>query len=300
MAGPRMAPYLLPYLAGRPVNLHRFPDGVDRPGFWQKEVPDHAPDWVRRWHHVEAAPGETRWYAVLDHPAALVWAANYGAIELYPWTSRLPEIREPTWALIDIDPVPRTGFDDVLVLARLYRAALEHLQVRAAPKVTGQRGLQIWVPIEPGYSFVLGMAHRPATRPGPTRLHPERDQHPTTSPPRVTRSPSWSASRNHSRPCERRGRQAGRCHLPDLSAVTWRRAGRTPARRSGRLTPHRVRQRCGAADGATQAWRAHPGGVMRADRFPAGGPAGDRSWRLCRSFGRSGRPGLTGSRPRRR
>ncbi|MBP2370663.1 non-homologous end-joining DNA ligase [Pseudonocardia parietis] len=148
-----MAPHLLPYLAGRPVNLHRYPDGVDRPGFWQKEVPEHAPDWVRRWHNVDADPGETRCYAVLDHVAALVWAANYGAVELHPWTSRLPDVRQPTWALIDIDPGSRTGFDDVLVLARLYRTALQHLDLAAAPKVTGQRGIQIWVPIEPGYTF---------------------------------------------------------------------------------------------------------------------------------------------------
>ncbi|MBW0101345.1 DNA polymerase ligase N-terminal domain-containing protein, partial [Pseudonocardia sp. KRD291] len=149
----RMSTFMLPYLAGRPVNLHRYPDGVDRSGFWQKEVPDHAPEWLRRWHNVDADPGETRCYAVLDHVASLVWAANYGAVELHPWTSSLPDVRQPDWALIDIDPGTRTGFEEVLVLARLYRTALEHLDVRAAPKVTGRRGVQIWVPIEPGYSF---------------------------------------------------------------------------------------------------------------------------------------------------
>ena len=125
----RVAPYLLPYLAGRPVNLNRFPDGVTRPGFWQKEVPDHAPGWLRRWHDPEADPDGTQHYFVLDSTAALVWMANYGAIELHPWTSRLPDVHQPTWALIDIDPGPAVGFADVLVLARLYRTALEHLQV---------------------------------------------------------------------------------------------------------------------------------------------------------------------------
>jgi bifunctional non-homologous end joining protein LigD len=149
----RVAPHLLPYLAGRPVNLHRYPDGVTRAGFWQKEVPGHAPEWLRRWHNPEAAPDETQHYFVLDRTSALVWMANYGAIELHPWTSRLPDVHRPTWALIDIDPGPAVGFDDVLVLARLYRAALEHLQVAAAPKVTGKRGVQIWVPIADGYTF---------------------------------------------------------------------------------------------------------------------------------------------------
>ncbi|GGS57456.1 DNA polymerase domain-containing protein [Actinokineospora fastidiosa] len=148
-----VAPYLLPYVEGRPVNTHRYPDGVDRPGFWHKEVPDHAPDWLTRWHNTEADADETQCYAVLDSVAALVWMANFGAIELHPWTSRLPDVHQPTWALIDIDPGESTTFADILDLARLYRAGLAHLGVDGMPKVTGQRGVQIWVPIRAGYTF---------------------------------------------------------------------------------------------------------------------------------------------------
>lgn len=148
-----IAPFMLPYLAGRPVNAHRFPDGITRPGFWQKEIPDYAPEWITRWRNVEAGPGETECYAVLDSVPALVWMAYYAAVELHPWTSRLPNVHEPTWALIDIDPGEQTTFAQILELARLYRTALEHLGVEAMPKVTGQRGVQIWVPVRPGYSF---------------------------------------------------------------------------------------------------------------------------------------------------
>ncbi|MGH3843435.1 MAG: DNA polymerase ligase N-terminal domain-containing protein [Pseudonocardiaceae bacterium] len=148
-----IAPLMLRYLADRPVNAHRFPNGVQRPGFWHKEVPDHAPQWLARWHNPEADSGKTQYYAVIDSVATLVWMANYAAVELHPWTSRLPEVHQPTWALIDIDPGPASSFDDVLVLARLYRVALEHLGVAAMPKITGQRGVQIWVPVRPGYSF---------------------------------------------------------------------------------------------------------------------------------------------------
>jgi bifunctional non-homologous end joining protein LigD len=148
-----IAPHMLPYLVGRPVNMHRYPDGVARPGFWQKEIPRHAPDWLPRWHNVEADPGETECYVVPDGVAALVWLANFGALELHPWTSRLPDVHQPSWALIDIDPGPRTSFADVLVLARLYRTALTHLGVAAAAKVTGRRGVQIWVPVRSGYTF---------------------------------------------------------------------------------------------------------------------------------------------------
>jgi bifunctional non-homologous end joining protein LigD len=148
-----IAPFMLPYLVDRPVNLHRYPDGVERPGFWHKEVPTYAPGWLTRWRNVEADPGETEWYAVIDSVPALVWMANHGAVELHAWTSRLPDVHQPTWALIDIDPGSRSTFDDVVVLARLYRTALEHLGVTAMPKVTGQRGIQIWVPIAAGYTF---------------------------------------------------------------------------------------------------------------------------------------------------
>jgi bifunctional non-homologous end joining protein LigD len=126
---------------------------VQRPGFWHKEVPSYAPPWLTRWHNAEADPGKTQCYAVIDSVAALAWMANYAAVELHPWTSALPDVHQPTWALIDIDPGPATSFDDVLVLARLYRVALEHLGVAAMPKVTGQRGVQIWVPVRAGYSF---------------------------------------------------------------------------------------------------------------------------------------------------
>lgn len=148
-----IAPVMLPYLAGRPLNTHRFPDGVDKQGFWHKEVPAHAPDWVRRWHYDDAEPSETQYYMVPDSVASLVWLANYAAIELHAWTSRADDMYHPTWALFDIDPGSKTSFDDILTLARLHRSALDHLGVDARPKVTGQRGIQIWVPIEPRYSY---------------------------------------------------------------------------------------------------------------------------------------------------
>ena len=148
-----IAPLLLPYLAGRPVNLHRYPEGVDRQGFWQQELPAGAPDWVTRWHDPEAGPDDAECRVVADSVATLAWLANLAAIELHPWTGRLPEPRRPAWALIDVDPGTKTTFAQVLVLARLFRAALQHLDVAGMPKVTGQGGIQIWVPVAPGYSY---------------------------------------------------------------------------------------------------------------------------------------------------
>jgi bifunctional non-homologous end joining protein LigD len=149
----QIAPTLLPYLSRRAINLHRYPNGVEGKGFWHKELPRHAPDWLPRWDNPDAAPDETQTYLVVDEPAALVWAANFGALEWHAWTSRVDRPHSPTYALIDLDPGERTSWDDVLTLARLHRAAFEHLEMVARPKMTGRRGIQIWVPISRGPDF---------------------------------------------------------------------------------------------------------------------------------------------------
>ena len=148
-----MAPAMLPYLAGRPVNLHRFPNGVDHPGFWHKAAPSHVPAWLTTWRNPQADRGEAERYLVLDAPAALAWVANYGAVEVHPWTSTADAPRQPTWAMFDIDPGTETTFAQVVELAKLHRVALDHLGVQAMPKVTGQRGIQIWVPVARGATF---------------------------------------------------------------------------------------------------------------------------------------------------
>jgi bifunctional non-homologous end joining protein LigD len=154
----RIAPVVLPYLEGRALNMHRFPGGAEAGGFWHKQLPDHAPDWVPRWENPEAEHGKTTTYLVADEPAALVWAANFGALEWHAWTSRTDQPDLPSYALIDIDAGSATTWDDVLVLARLHRTALEHLGVRAGIKVTGHTGIQIWVPVVRGPGFAATRA----------------------------------------------------------------------------------------------------------------------------------------------
>jgi bifunctional non-homologous end joining protein LigD len=148
----RIAPVALPYLTARPLNMNRFPGGAGTQGFWNKQLPEHAPDWLPRWHRPGRKAGEADTYLVVDEPAALVWAANYGALEWHAWTARADAPDRPTYVLIDIDPGTGTRWTDLLVLARLHRTALDHLGVRGQPKVTGQRGIQIWIPIRPGPS----------------------------------------------------------------------------------------------------------------------------------------------------
>ncbi|HET6560842.1 MAG TPA: non-homologous end-joining DNA ligase, partial [Marmoricola sp.] len=149
----QIAPTVVPYLTGRALNLRRHPNGAQTKGFWHKQRPDHAPEWVAGWDNEEAEPGQTSTYPVVDEPAALVWAAQFGALEWHPWTSRTDQPHRPTYALLDLDPGDTTSWEDVLVLARLHRTAFEHLDIRAYPKVTGRRGVQVWVPIRRGPTF---------------------------------------------------------------------------------------------------------------------------------------------------
>ena len=148
-----VAPTAVRYLGGRALNMRRHPNGARTKGFWHKERPDFAPPWVGAWDNPDADEGETRTYAVLDEPAALVWAAQFGVLEWHAWTSRTDQPQRPTYALVDLDPGTDTSWADLLVLARLHRDAFEHLQVSAFPKVTGSRGLQVWVPIARGPGF---------------------------------------------------------------------------------------------------------------------------------------------------
>ena len=152
----RIAPTMLRHLADRPLNLQRFPNGAGAPGFWQKDIPTTAPTWLTRWHET-GVDGRTdrdaNDHLIADRAATLCWLGNQASFEIHAWTGRLPEPWRPTFAYIDIDPGETTTLEETLVLARLYRTALGHLGVRGYPKTTGKRGIQIWIPIEPRYTF---------------------------------------------------------------------------------------------------------------------------------------------------
>ena len=153
----RIAPTMLPHLRDRPLNLQRFPNGAGAPGFWQKNLPGTSPKWLTRWHETGVDGREDRSandHLLADGVAALCWLGNQASFEIHAWTGKLPEPWRPTFAYIDIDPGEQTTWEETLVLARLYRAALEHLGVRGYPKTTGKRGIQVWIPIEHGrYDF---------------------------------------------------------------------------------------------------------------------------------------------------
>ena len=147
-----IAPTMIPYLDGHGLTVQRYPNGTEQKGFWQKDLPSHTPSWVTRWTYHHAAEG-SKDYPVVDSAATLAWLAQEAAMELHPWTSRIDAPDKPSYALIDVDPGPDTAWEELLTIARLYRTALEHLGVRGHPKVTGKRGIQVWIGIERGPGF---------------------------------------------------------------------------------------------------------------------------------------------------
>ena len=130
--------------------------GPARPGSGRRTSPTTAPTWLTRWHETGVdgrADRDANDHLIADRAATLCWLGNQASFEIHAWTGRLPEPWRPTFAYIDIDPGEATTWEETLVLARLYRTALGHLGVRGYPKTTGKRGIQIWIPIEPRYTF---------------------------------------------------------------------------------------------------------------------------------------------------
>jgi len=147
-----VAPYLLPHLRGRPVVLTRYPHGIGKKWFYQKDAPPGLPEWIPTWAD-RADDGRVIRYLRIEEPAALAYAANLGAIELHPWLSSCAAPDHPDWAVIDLDPAEGATFDDVLLVARLVRQILGEVQVQGFPKLSGATGIHIFCPPEPGTTY---------------------------------------------------------------------------------------------------------------------------------------------------
>ena len=148
-----VAPRMLPLIDGRPVTMQRFPDGIGRGGFLQKQVGRHFPDWIER---VTAPNRRTRQatvreevtYAVCRHPDDLAYLANQGCVTPHVWLSRTPDIHHPDQMVFDLDPAS----DDLGVLrlaASALRGLLEELGLASFLKSSGSRGLHVVVPLVP-------------------------------------------------------------------------------------------------------------------------------------------------------
>jgi len=146
----RVAPALLPHIAGRPLTLKRYPEGVDGEAFFQKNVTAHRPDWIRTApipSESSRGRGGTVTYLVVDDLAALIWAANLAGLELHVPQWRVPGIHRPDLLVFDLDPGAPANIVDCCRVAEDLRPLLEAEGLVPLAKTSGGKGLQLYTRI---------------------------------------------------------------------------------------------------------------------------------------------------------
>ncbi len=151
----RVAPAMIPHLAGRAVTLRRFPEGVDDldAAFFEKRCPKHRPQWVRT-ARVEAGPRAGKIdFCVCDSPPTLIWMAQLAAIELHPSLSLSRAPKRPTVLAFDLDPGAPADIVDCCRVGLRLRELFDHFGLRCFPKTSGSKGLQVYVPLNARTSY---------------------------------------------------------------------------------------------------------------------------------------------------
>jgi bifunctional non-homologous end joining protein LigD len=153
-----LAEVVLPHLGGRPVTLERFPAGIEKKGFLQKDVVKGFPEWLER---VEVPKkGGTTHYALINDNRALEWLINQNCITPHVWTSRVPTLDAPDLCVFDLDPM-RDDRDELRAAALAVRDLLAELGLDSWLKASGSKGFHIVVPLDgqAGYERVWRFAH---------------------------------------------------------------------------------------------------------------------------------------------
>ena len=145
-----VAEVMLPYLAGRPLNLQRFPNGVNGKGFWQQGASEHFPDWIRTVTVERRGRGGTVDHVVCDDAATIVYLANLATVTFHAWTSTVEHLARPDLVIIDLDPDPDQGLEVVRAAARSVKAACEEVGLASFIQTSGSRGYHVVMPLQPG------------------------------------------------------------------------------------------------------------------------------------------------------
>jgi bifunctional non-homologous end joining protein LigD len=143
----RVADVMLPHLAGRPLHLQRFPDGIDGPEIQQKRVPDYFPDFVSRVEVPRKADDTEIIHAVAANADTLVYLADQACITPHAWLSRVDRLDHPDQLVFDLDP-PRRDLDLLRDAARALRDVLVEIGLACCLKATGSRGLHVVCPLD--------------------------------------------------------------------------------------------------------------------------------------------------------
>ena len=149
----RVAPKMLPLLADRPAVLTRFPDGIDKEGFYEKDAPMGTPSWVETYKEYSESSSRDVSYVVCGNLDTLIWLANLAALEIHVTLSKKNSSENPDLVLFDLDPEPPAGYDQAAAVALLLKEKLDALGFDSYPKTTGKNGVHVIIPIVEGYSF---------------------------------------------------------------------------------------------------------------------------------------------------
>ncbi len=148
-----VAPVLLPHIADRPISMNRFPDGINGSSFYEKRAPGHQPDWMRTVPVESDSQGGVIDFLVADNREALMWFANMGCIEVHPFHSRADSLDMPDYAIFDFDPAEGSEWEQVVAGGELLKVALGQLGLKGYPKLSGSKGLHVYVPLEPVHPY---------------------------------------------------------------------------------------------------------------------------------------------------
>jgi bifunctional non-homologous end joining protein LigD len=147
-----LAPQILNHVRQRPMQMLRYPDGVEGFSFYQKRVPQRHPDFVETVHVVFPSANEID-FPVVNNVRALAWIANLGCIDLHTWHSRVTDVDKPDYLLIDLDPSEGNPWSHVREIALVVKEVMDELGLPSYPKTSGSTGLHILAPIRPELDF---------------------------------------------------------------------------------------------------------------------------------------------------
>lgn len=149
----RIAPALLPHLAGRPLTMKRYPEGIDHEYFFEKNAPKFRPDWVRTAPVWSEGNHRTVNYILANDLPTLVWIANLASIELHPSLSLAADLETPTMIVFDLDPGPPANIVQCAEVGLWVREIFNHFGLQSFPKTSGSKGMQIYVPLHTKTSY---------------------------------------------------------------------------------------------------------------------------------------------------
>ncbi|MDD1766655.1 MAG: non-homologous end-joining DNA ligase [Candidatus Methanomethyliaceae archaeon] len=149
----KIAPKMLSILANRGISLKRFPDGIDKNGFYEKDAPLGTPSWVKTFRRYSKTSQRDVNYIVCNNLDTLLWTANLAAVEIHMPLSRTDSYENPDLVLFDIDPEPPATIDNAVETALLLKEKLNDLGLLSYIKTSGKKGLHVVIPVIEGYSF---------------------------------------------------------------------------------------------------------------------------------------------------